>query len=173
MKSKRLVAAIGLFVLTLSFYGCSFITLWTPLADINQLGTVIKPGEQVMIQHTNGAVTVKYASPSEREICWKGQSVKISLRKSSSINGIYGEEKVRLKDGAAGDIRSVLYQESTIDIASDEQYHDLIQYWCPPRFGYEYRADSQMIVKYEIQGRGSQKRLCIWIHKYQRKENGR
>jgi hypothetical protein len=173
MKNKRLASAIGLVILTLSLSGCSFITLWTPIADINQLGTVIKPGEQVMIQHTNGTVTVKYASPTEREICWKGQSVKISLRKSSPINGIYGEKRLRLKDEGNEDIRSVSYLESTFNINSDEQNRNLIQAWCPPRCGYEYRTDSQMIVKYEIRGRGFQKQLCIWIHKYQKeKETG-
>ena len=115
-------------------HSLNMITEQNPFADINKLGTVVKPDESVVIHNTNGTIRVEYAGPTKRRIIWNGESREISLMKSSMLNGIYNGRAV-LEPGPLGDIYGVDYCENTEIFENENDLKKFTAYYdWNPRF---------------------------------------
>ena len=174
MLSKILISS----AILCGLYGCSLITIQNPFADVNQLGTVVKLGESITIQGTNGPVTVEYAAPTKRRIIWDGESREISLLQSSELNGIY-KDHAKLYSGPIGQIKDVEYVEHTVVLKSQADVNAFIK--TSTEYGYEHRAREQMFVHLAVRKyfnfgikSWSSKYLVVLIMKYEIDEkNGR
>lgn len=152
------------FLSTPVVYGLTLITMRNPFADINKLGTVIKPGEKITIQNTNGTVTIEYSAPTKRWIIWNGESREIKLYKSSLLNGIY-KDRALFKKGPIGDIYGVDYCESTATFKNEKDMEEFIS---------NYDADPNMTncvkkqtrFNFAIGKKGSKKYFFIQVIKY-------
>ena len=96
---KQISGLMGLLATVLCFTGCTLTR--NPFADIHKLGTVVKPGQNITIQGTNGTVTIEYVAPTTRRIILNGESREIHLYKSSLLNGIY-QESAKLQPSPIG-----------------------------------------------------------------------
>ncbi len=97
--------------------GCTMISHNTPFANVENLGTVLRPGENLSITNKLGIVIVEYLAPTKRRIIWNGESRDISLSKSLYLNGIY-TDGLRVKP-SMGDIDGIRYIETTPNIRTD------------------------------------------------------
>jgi len=151
---------IYVLIFILYCFGCSFLTQQNPFSNIDKLGTVIKPDEHIILKSSIGLVTIEYASPTKRWLIWNGESIELSLMKSSKLNGIYGDVTNWWKP-LFGNIYSVSYSESAIVFSSDKEYQKYLSYYIN-ELGFEHRTNTQMIVQCAIEG----KCLYIGIEKY-------
>jgi hypothetical protein len=143
--------------------GLSLITAQNPFADIDKLGTVIKPGESITIQNTNGTVTIEYVAPTKRRIIWNGESREISLLKSSLLNGIYSD-RTKLEPSPIADIHGAAYCERTIIFENEADLKAFTsRHSESPRF--ENRTEKQMRLYFEIgeKGRGKEAARFFFI----------
>ena len=159
------VIVIGVLAVPVA-YSLTMMTLQNPFADINKLGTVVRPCEGITIQSTNGTVTVEYSAPTKRRIIWNGESRDIGLLKSTVINGIYSGGIAKFEQGPIGNIYGVSYVESTITFSSDEEYRRYL-YINVEGLGFEHREDDKVIVRVKVGGNDAKKYLYIGITKYQ------
>jgi len=117
---------IYVLIFILCCFGCSFLTQQSPFANINELGVVLSENESITIPTTNGVVTIKYVSPVERRIIWKGESRKIKLLKSKEINGIYHPNC--LFKTPISNIHGVGYAESTTVVYTTKEKMEYVNF---------------------------------------------
>jgi hypothetical protein len=163
---KPFMACLAFLAMCLCFSGC-YITQ-NPFADINKQGIVIKLGESVTIQSTNGPVTIEYVSPTERRIIWNGESREFSLLKGAYHMGVFAETK--FPHGPIKNVYGVNYGEGTIAFRTKSELQKYLT--DVEKFGFEHRADAQMIVHCDVYEYTSvflkkRKWLYIGVEKYQ------
>jgi len=144
MKRKHLLLTL----LLLGLSGCTLFSLRTPFTDVQKLGTVLKPGENISIQNADGTVTVEYVAPTKRRIIWNGESREILLFKSSLVNGIYAD-RAKLRPGPIGKMKHVGYTEATAVFKSQAEVDNMISMFTG--YGYEHRPEERMLVHLEVQ----------------------
>jgi hypothetical protein len=178
---KKIFSILSVIALCMLLAGCMTPLMWTPLSDINKLGTVLGPDEQIVIQNTNGTVTVKYLGPTQRQVIWNDQTCDMSLRKSAPLNGIYSEFKKNFsRSDAPNNVKYVsFYQESTAVLKSKKDVDNMIK--ADAECGFQSRPETHMLVRlyvgkycnFGIKSWTTQY-LSIQIHKYEIDEkNGR
>ncbi len=166
---KRLFSVFGLVAILCSLLGCSLITIQSPFADVNELGTVLKSGEKITIQTTIGPVVVEYAAPTKRRIIWNGKSREFGLLKSTQINGIYSGGSIKFKQSPIGNVYGVSYSESTRTFLSEAEYREHLHVYVE-QLGFEHRTNTQMLVNCNVGENPflkQRKYLYIGIEKYQ------
>lgn len=141
---KLMILMLATIVCWLS--SCSLITVQSPFADVDRIGTIIEPGESVIIQNTNGLVEIKYSTPTKRRIVWQEESREISLLKSRQINGLYHPNAGF--DRPINDIHGVEYQESTTVFHAKSEMIEYLDYHLS--HGFEYRERSNLLLMSDI-----------------------
>lgn len=142
-----------------------------PFANVDKLGTVIRPDKSITIQSSMNPIVVEFVSPTERRIVLNGQSREFKLSKSIHYCGIFGSGK--FKQGPIGNVHGVSYGERTITFRSEMELKKFIQ-------DESYRlthveGDELLVGIYDTKVSGTfttgRKAIGITIYKYEIKEN--
>ena len=145
MRNLTLFAFVLLSFLPL--FGCDMITINTPFANIDKLGTFVGPENSISITNDHGIVVIEYMDSLKRRITWNGESRTVKLHKSLYINGVFNSGS-KIHPPLTGGITNIEYYEGTPFIDSEKYLDETLLYM--KKLGYEYREGESIVVRSRI-----------------------